>query len=207
MKIKYYGNSCFLFKAKGTKLITNPKDSSVKVNLKRIGPDIVAITHKMNIDENKYYLISSPGEYEVKDVFVYGYLSDLNGGKGTKEVGLKSTTLLADIYMFDVEDIHLSIIDKGVKKVRKAVLDEMGIVNVLFVSLDQKDGMKLKKIVDLVNEIEPQIVVPMDYTKELLDNFVKVMGVKEVEKLKVLDIKSNDFSDEELPMRIVFIEK
>lgn len=201
MKIKYCGNSCFLFKAKKTKLITNPSDKGVKVNLKSIAPDIIVLSHPTKISSDSYYLISSPGEYEVKDIFVYGYLSDLKKQEDKKE------DCSADIYMFDIENVHMSIIDKSVTRVRGSVLDEMGIVNVLFVSLASDSSMKLSKVVDLVNEIEPQIVVPMDYNKELLDKFSNAMGVKELEEVPELDVKRGDFSDEELPMRFVVIEK
>ena len=75
MRIKYYGNSCFLFKAKDSKLITNPEDEGVKVNLKKVLPDIVVLMHMGEVPKNNYYLINTPGEYEVKDAFVYGYAS------------------------------------------------------------------------------------------------------------------------------------
>jgi hypothetical protein len=125
MRVKYCGNSCFLFRTKKSKLITNPKDKGVKVNLKRTEPDIVVLSHKSNIGDNEYYLISSPGEYEVKDIFVYGYLSSL----------VNDEVEGADIYMIDIENVHLCIIDRAVKKVRESVLDELGILDVLFISL------------------------------------------------------------------------
>ena len=75
MKIKYYGNSCFLYKSKKSKLITNPKDEGVKINLKTINPDVVVSTHPSEVPDNGYYIIKSAGEYEVKDLFVYGFKS------------------------------------------------------------------------------------------------------------------------------------
>ena len=197
MRVKYCGNSCFVYRTNKTKLITNPKDEGVKVNLKRVSPDIVVLSHKGDIQKDKYYLITSPGEYEVKDIFVYGYLSDVN----------KEDVEQADIYMFDLEDIHLCIIDKAVKKVRERVLDEIGIVNVLFISLAENAGMKLTKVSELVSKIEPQIIVPMDYTNKALKDFAKVLGVKEMEKVPSLDLEKTDFAEEEVPMRFVVMEK
>ena len=195
MKIKYYGNSCFLFKSQNTKLITNPKDTGVKVNLKKLAPDIVVVSHKDNIGEDNYYLITAPGEYEVKGIFVYGYLSDLKRDEN------------ANIYMIDVENVHLGIIDKTVESVREWILNEMGIMDVLFVSLADDTSMKLSKLVDLVNKVEPQVVVPMDYTKERLVEFSKVIGVKGMEKVEKLDIARGDFVDEEVPMRLVVLNR
>lgn len=198
MKVKYLGNSSFLFKSKQAKLITNPTDQGLKINIKKVDPDIVVLSHKAQVAANDYYLISSPGEFEVKEIFVYGYASTLEDGKGE----------IADIYMFDIENVHLCIIDKSVKNVRGSVLDELGIVDVLFVSLAEEAGMKFSKITDLVNKIEPYILIPMDYTQKTLADFTKTLGVQEVEKMEtVLDVKKSDFSEEEVSMRFVVLEK
>jgi hypothetical protein len=196
MKISYYGNSSFLFKTKDVKLITNPLDATSKVNLKRISPDIVVTTHQSEIEENDYYIISSPGEYEVKDVFVYGYISNLS----------RDIHSQADAYMFDIEGVHLSILDRSVQKLSGSIIDEMGIVDVLFVSFAKESGMRISKIIDLVNKIEPYIVVPTDYTNETLETFIKSMGIKNMEKVEKLDISKRDFADEDVPIRFVVIE-
>jgi L-ascorbate metabolism protein UlaG (beta-lactamase superfamily) len=197
MNIKYFGNSSFLFKAKDTKLVTNPKSDGVKVNLKKIGADIVALSHKCKLEEDGYYIISSCGEYEVKDVFIYGYASDPSNVVCDQ----------ADVYVFDLEGIHLGLIDKSVAKIREGVIDEMGVVNVLFVSLSEESKIKISKLNDLVSRIEPQIVIPMDYTKENLDKFLKAVGVKEPEKVDKLSVKRTDFSEEDMPIRVVVLEK
>jgi len=177
--------------------MTNPLDDGVTTKLKKVDPNIVVLSHKSKLKENGYYLIKSPGEYEVKDVFVYGYQSASG----------ESSDHQSDVYMFDVENIHLGFIDTNVKKMKSGVLDEMGIVNVLFVSISDKSEMKVKDLVELVNKIEPQIVIPMDFTNETLNEFSKIMGVPEKEKMPNITIKKADFTDEEAPLRIVVLEK
>lgn len=196
MKITYFGNSSFLFKTKVAKLLTNPLDATSKVNLKRVDPDIIVTTHETKIEENDHYIISSPGEYEVKDIFIYGYLSNIQS----------ETHRQADAYMFDIEGVHLSILDRSVTKLSGMIIDEMGIVDVLFVSFAKDSGMRISKIIDLVNKIEPYIVVPTDYTKETLESFTKSMGIKNMEKVDKLDITKRDFADEDVPIRFVVIE-
>ncbi len=200
MKVKYLGNSSFELKSKDAKLVTNPFDEGVSKTMSRIKPDIVITTHKSKVKENDYYMITSPGEFEVKDIFVYGFLSfvDKKNEKDHEQ---------ADLYMVDVEGIHFGIIDKSVSRVRSWVRNEMGIVDVLFVSLAEDSKMKLDKLGDLVNKIEPFVVIPMDYTKKSLEKFSKMMGVKEMEKEKDMKFKKSDFSDEEAPMRFVLLEK
>lgn len=198
MRIKYFGNSSFLFSTKTSKLITNPYDKNVKVKISKEGPDIMVLSHdSKDLGENeKIYLISSPGEYEVKDIFVYGYLSD---------VDKKSD--IADIYMIEVEGVHIGVIDKNVKSIRRSVLDEIGIVNVLLVSLADDSGIKTSKMIDLVNKIDPQVVIPMDYSDENLGKFAKVLGVKDLETVPSIVLKGSDFSEEDVPIRVVVLKK
>ncbi|MBU0975618.1 MAG: MBL fold metallo-hydrolase [Patescibacteria group bacterium] len=197
MKVKYYGNSSFLFKGKKTKLITNPLDNEVKVNLKKVLPDIIVQSHEAKIPTGEYYMIKAPGEYEVHDFFIYGYKSDTNAQNSDQ----------AEIYLIDVEGVHVGLIDKSVENVRGRILDEMGIVDVLCISLAEQSGMKLTKITDLVNKIEPYIVIPMDYNKKLLEDFAKVVGVQELEEVKDFEVTKADFDSEEMSMRIVVLQK
>ncbi len=196
MKIKYYGNSCFYFKSKGAKLITNPFDKHVKVKLSSLEPDVVVLSHDADCKGDGYYIVSSAGEYEVKDLFVYGYVSDLSSDKKYN----------CDVYMFDIEGVHLGMIDKSVTKLRSWVINQMGIVNVLFVPLAEESGMKISNLSELVSKIEPEILVPMDYNEDKLREFAKVLGVKAWDKEKDLEVKSSDFTDEEASMKVIVLE-
>jgi L-ascorbate metabolism protein UlaG (beta-lactamase superfamily) len=197
MRVKYLGNSSFLVKSKETKLITNPLDLGVSEKLHKIMPNIVVLSHKVEIPPDSYYIVSSPGEFEVRDIFIHGYTSQIESDDPSG----------ADIFMIDIENVHFGFIDKKVTRVSEDIVDEMGIVNVLLVSLAENMGMKLNQIVDLINRIEPQIVVPMDFTKEFLESCAKVMGVKEMEKLPYLDVKFTDFTEEDVATRLVMLEK
>jgi len=197
MKVKYFGNSCFLFSTKDTKLATNPKDKGARFNLEKINPDIIVKSHKEDLKDAKaYYVIESPGEYEIKDIFVYGFLSSERTKENT-----------ADIYMFDINSMHIGYIDRKVESIKQSIIKEMGIVNILFISLADDAGMKMTKLSDLVNKIEPQIVIPMDYTKENLEKFAKIQGVKGLEEESSLNIKRTDFSEEDMPLRIIVLKK
>lgn len=196
MNVKSYGNSAFVFKSKKTKLLTNPDSQQKKVNIKNIEPDILLLSHSFEMPEGDFYTIASPGEYEVQDIFVYGYAAELKDQDSTQ----------ADIYMIDIEGVHIGFIDREVESIREWVLKEMGIVNVLFVPISPDEGMKLSKIKDLVNKIEPQIVVPMNYTKESLEEFIASIGVKSVERVDNLSVNKSEFSEDDMPMRCVVLE-
>lgn len=196
MEIKYYGNSCFLFKnKKGVKLLTNPFDKEAKVNLKNINPDIVITSGDTESGgKDSYYLINTPGEYEIKDMFIYGYSSLANKAK-------------SDLFIISSDSINVAFIDKSVSTLSDYITDEMGVVNVLFVSLDENVGMKINKIVDIASEIDPQILVPMDYDQESLDSLKKSIGIQQIENDTTLKINAEDFLGEDLPMRLFLLEK
>lgn len=196
MRIKYYGNSCFLFKSKIAKLITNPKDDNVKLNLKKADPDVVVTSHKIDVPENDYYLITSPGEYEVKELFVYGYNSSVDTEDPEQ----------ADIYMFDIDGVHVGMIDQTVERVRGNILNEMGIVDILCISIRDDVGMKLTKITDLINKIEPYYVIPMDFNKESLEKLAKILGVKNLEEADDLKVKKAEFDSEEVITKILVLK-
>lgn len=197
MKIRYYGESCFYIKSGGSKLVTNPFDRNTSIRLNQLEPDVVVLSHDAKVKKNDFYLINCAGEFEVKDLFVYGYVSNAS------DVDTKG----ADVYMFDIKGVNIGMIDKSARKVRSWVINQMGIVNVLLVSLSDESNMKLSKLSDLVNKIEPEVVIPMDFTKKKLDEFKKVLGVKDVEEDKSFKAKASSFSEEEVSTRIVVLEK
>jgi len=196
MNVKYFGNSCFLISSGKAKLVTNPYDEDVKINLKETNPDIVVASHLNKSINNSYYLVSDPGEYEIKDIFIYGYMSDAEREDN-----------FSNIYLFDVEGVYLCYIDKNVGNVKQSILNEIGMINILFVSLSNESRIKLQKLVDIVDSIEPQIVIPMDYNKENLEHFSKILGVKSLEEESRLKVKRSDFTDEEMPIRVVVLKK
>lgn len=195
MEVKYFGNSSFLLKSKKkVKVLTNPFDVNVKINIKKIQPEIVLASHKIKKAGNDYYFINTAGEYEIKDIFVYGFDS-------------KPESEDCDVFLISMDHISFGLIDKNVNQLSDVIVDEMGIVNVLFISLDEEVGMKINKLVDLASEIDPQILIPMDFDEKSLEQLKKSVGVKEIEKLPKLSVKSDEFSGEDIPMRIVVLEK
>lgn len=198
MKIKYYGGSSFELSTKEAKLLTNPFGKKSKAKLNKIKPDIVVVSHKMEVEEDGFFLITTAGEYEVSDVFVYGYSSKTGG---EKDEGI------ANIYVFDLEGIHFGFIDKEVKKVKRSHLNDIGLVNVLFMSLASDVEMTMSKKLKLIRKVEPQMVIVMDYDKENLAEFTKSLGIKAVDKEKTLKLSKNEFKDDDMPLRCVILDK
>lgn len=192
MNIKYFGNSSFLFKSGNKKLAINPEKKVAKMH-----PDIIITSEGTIPEKTDAFAIHIPGEYEIKEIFVYGYCSEVNG----KEVEH------ADLYLIDMDGINLGFIDRGVKTLKSNHLSELGSVDVLFIPLSREARMSNEKLRDVINRIEPYIIIPMDYDKDRLAAFISVMGIKEVENSSSLDIKSSDFQNEEMPLRCIVLEE
>ena len=101
--------------------------------------------------------------------------------------------------------------DFGQKNFLKDQLDLIGDVDILFVPVGGEyvlDGKKLKTLSgkeasEIVNEIEPRIVIPMHYKvpglkikEDGVDDFLKAEGEKNLEPVEKLVIKKRDLDDE-----------
>lgn len=192
MNINWYGKSFFY--------ITSQKDkkSSIEVAVEPFGkdsvitppktkPNIVIIGEekdqsKLKIEGNPF-VISGPGEYEVGGVFVQ-----------TVSYGKKSFSL---IEAENIRICHLGGFD--LKEVESEHLDIINGSDILMIPINGKDTIDFKEAAKIVSQIEPKIVIPMDYdpnSKDLKD-FLKTMGIESKEEESKLSVKEKDFIEKE----------
>ncbi len=119
--------------------------------------------------EGDGFVINSPGEYEIKNV----YTERPNGSVVT----IRGEEIRV-CYVFSHE-----IEDKDI--------ESAGNVDILLIPV-KNDA---EKAVQIVKSIEPRLVIPIDYKTP--DSFLKAMGVKDVEALNKLTIKSKNLPDDE----------
>ena len=206
MTITWHGQSCFRIQGTDVSILIDPFSSEIGLVAPRSKNDIVLISHN-HLDHNNYngegFKISGPGEYEVKEVSVLG----IEGYHGEDE---KNKELIT-IYKIKMEGItlcHLS--DFGQKTFLKNQLDLIGDVDILFVPVGGEyllDGKKLKTLngeeaSEIVNEIEPRIVIPMHYKvpglkikEDGVEDFLKAEGEKNLEPVEKLVIKKKDLDE------------
>jgi len=213
ISITWHGISCFKIKSKvhidDVSIITDPYDASSGLRVPRtLMADIVTSSKndplhnnvsavKSNRADKDIFVIKSPGEYEVSDVFVYG----VTGPEDKKDANI--------IFRFEIGGFSLAHLgDLNYEPTGKEV-EAIGDVDILFVPVSSI--MDTKKIISVVSAIDPQIVVPMNYeipnlkTKaEPVDKLLKELGVKDMETVKSLKLSKKEFGEE---MRVVVIEK
>lgn len=218
MNITWYGQSCFEIVAKNkensdTIIVIDPFSEEIGFKLPKLTADVLLVSHQ-HVDHNNVkavngnpFLISSCGEYEVKDAFVQGFpaFHDNKQGKERGEV---------IIYKIEIEDIkicHLS--DLGQNELTSEQMEQIGDVDILMVPVGGKYTIDAKDASEIISQIEPRIVVPMHYNlpnakskAELdgVDRFLKVMGEEGITPEKKLKITAKNLPAEET--KIVVLE-
>jgi len=191
MHISWYGQSCFKLQNNEQTVLVNPSDPR-KAGLK--GPnfkanifvltDIEESIDKKVLEKDNSFLINGPGEYEVNKVFLYGVPIKKDGQ--TKSV----------VYQITMDDIRYGVLGQLKSLPSGEELGRLDGVDVLFIPIGGKDTLSAEKAVELINSIEPQIVIPCCYNipgvnNELdsLERFLKEIGIKVDETLPKLSIK------------------
>lgn len=203
-KIIWAGQSCFQLSVSNSKdhsadIVIDPFDEATGPKVPNFSADILLVTHQHHDHNNTKavkgspFLISGPGEYEIKGVFIQG-IPAFHDDKEGKEKG-QST-----IYTIEAEDMrfcHLG--DLGQKQLTDEQLEKIGNVDVLMVPVGGAgftvSSLEAQKI---ISQIEPRIVIPMHYAipklKMDLDDvskFLKTMGKNAIAPQDKLTIKQN----------------
>jgi L-ascorbate metabolism protein UlaG (beta-lactamase superfamily) len=188
MVISYLGGECFKVSQGELTLAFNPpsKDSSLKVS--KFGSDIVLISQNhedfngvenASFGEREPFVISGPGEYEVKGVAVRGF------GSETQYGGAKS---INTIYSVALEGMNLCFLGAlGSSVLPHAAAQELDDIDILFLPIGDKGVLDYDKAYALAVQLEPKAIVPMHYDAASLKSFLKEAGesVMPVEKLTV----------------------
>jgi len=197
MIITWLGHSCFKIESDNTSLVTDPFDSETGIKLPRnLEASIVTVSHShhdhANLDgvKGNPFVISAPGEYEIKGAFIYGIPSFHDTQEG-KDRGLN---IIYRIEIDDQDDIKVAHLGDLGHKLSADDLEKLGEIDILMIPVGGKFTLDAKEATDLVNQIEPRIVIPMHYKTpglkidlDPVDKFVKVSGLvhEEMSKLKV----------------------
>lgn len=212
MQIIWHGQSCFeivVNKGKGenVSLLIDPL-SEAKTGLKtpKTGTQIVLLTNfaytagKTDLDKMApgAFIIDGPGEYEIKDIYIRG--TDINFGK----TDLDRNSPLGSIYTIEAEEMKLCHLGNFAQaELAPAQVEKIGNIDILMAPVGN-GKLKAKDALKIISQIEPSIVLPMNYEVPKLKidagdlkEFLSAAGVGEVEPLPKLTIKKKEISAEE----------
>lgn len=194
MILTYLGKQFVKIQQGDTIVAVNPisKDSKYTGKIARFGSDLALITvnhadfngvDTVTYGEQEPFVISGPGEYEVKGINIEGsgFKTEIDG-----------KPMMATAYSVIIEGIVVSVLGTLPDDFKASDLSITS-PNILIIPIGNTDVSKAYKS---AVSLEPNIIIPIDYDEKSLKAFLKEAGQsgEEVEKLTVKkkDVESKE---------------
>ena len=205
MIITYFGEQFFKIGQGEMVLAFNPVSKTAKSSVSaHFGSDIAFVTtnhslfngvEQLSHGERMPFIISGPGDYEVKDVFVKGVMS---------KAIIFGKDYINTIYSFTLDNIKVAFLgalaDSEISKEAQEVIDSP---DILFVPIGGKNVSKEVSLLDaksaakLALLFEPKLIIPMSYDDNSLKMFLKELGEDKAEVVDKLTLKLKDLDGKE----------
>ena len=177
----------------------NPVNKSSKSDITaRFGADLAFITtnhplyngvEQLTYGDRVPFVISGPGSYEIKEIFIKGILSRAN---------ISGKKYINTIYSFELDDINIlflgALSDTDLSKDSKEAIAGP---DILFVPIGGKDTLDTKTSAKFALSLEPKIIIPMDYDEVSLKAFLKEVDAEKSEFIDKLTLKRKDLEGKE----------
>lgn len=126
------------------------------------------------------FVISNPGEYDVKGFFIFGW------GDFGKNIA----------YTIEAEGVRLAHLSVE-KELTDAQIENLNSVDVLLIDVGVTEDTN-ETAAKIVNQIEPRLVIPMGYDSAKIPTiFLKEMGASGAEAQNKFNLKKKDLPQEE----------
>jgi len=209
MIINWHGFSCFEIQTKTPSgeviLVVDPYQGTTGLRFPRtLEGQMILMTHDEEDANNigavtgEPYVIEMSGEFEVKDVFVFGIRAPL---KRTDKKG----PIDHRIFRIEAEGMriaHLGALDRELTDVELQLLSN---IDILMIPVGGNRVMSSKTAMDVVAQIEPRVVIPMTYlingVKEPLgtvNEFCKDLGSARCEEANRYKVSKKDLPEEDM---------
>ncbi len=199
MIITYNGLQFFKIQQGEMVLAFNPVSKESKSGIvAKFGADISFVTtnhpdynglDQVSHGERTPFAIKGPGDYEVKEIFVKGSLS--NAVLGDKKY-------VNTIYSMTVDNINIvflgALSDTDLSKEAREAIDGP---DILFVPVGGKGMLEPKDAAKLAASLEPKLIIPMNYDDATLKAFLKESGAEKAEVVEKLTLKRKDLEGKE----------
>lgn len=142
------------------------------------------------------FVISGAGEYEMGGIYVNG-------------ISISAEDRISTMYIINIEDIRICHLSNINKEQALGILDKMGQVDILMISIGGKDKegnyiyLNEEEALKVIGEIDPRVVIPMNFKIPKLkidlagsEKFLKASGAQGVAALDKYTIKKRDLPSE-----------
>ena len=152
------------------------------------------------------FIISGPGEYEIKNIGVRG-IPTFHDSRQGKERGSNTA------YRIEADGVTLAHLgDFGESAAREETVEALGDIDILLIPVGGNYTIDADTAVKVINQIEPRLIIPMHYALPGLkiklsgvDDFLKSYGAAGAERLEKLSVKKKDLPETE--SRVVVLAK
>ena len=211
MDITFLGHSSFKLKGKTASVITDPYNAEIGLKFPKQQADIVTISHfhsdhnAADLVDGEHFLVSGPGEYEIKGIKIVGVNSfhdDKKGAERGKNI----------IFSFQIDGLRICHLgDLGQKELGSEQIEEIGSVDILLVPVGGTYTIDASEAAKVAAALEPDIVIPMHYLEPGLankldpaDKFLKEMGVESPSIQTKISITKDKLPEE---MAVILLQK
>lgn len=204
MVITWYGQSCFKIQSGELTIVTDPFSKEIGLTPPRFRADVVLVSHDHHDHNNSDtltgdpFLIRTPGEYEVKGIYVHG-ISTFHDTTQGGERGLNT------MYLIEAEGLRiLHMGDFGENEMRNETLEQIGTVDILLIPVGGTYTITGDQAAKIVKDIEPKFLIPMHYKipglkigLDSVDEFLKEMGNPNAETQEKLTVKKKEVGEDD----------
>ncbi len=204
MKIKWFGQSCFMITSKnGTKVLTDPFHNMLGYKLPETEANIVTTSHNHGDHNNikavkgNFMHINESGSFSKDGIVIKGIQTFHDKASGAKRG--KNT-----IYNFKVDGINVCHCGDLGHTLDSNLLKEIGNVDILLLPVGGMATIDALDAVNVMKQLNPIVVIPMHYrTKALgifgllfarVDKFISASGMK-IKEHDVLELNQENINN------------
>ncbi|MBI5152168.1 MBL fold metallo-hydrolase [Candidatus Peregrinibacteria bacterium] len=198
MDIIWHGRACFTLKSKDGVVVTDPY-STDGFKAPKLKADVILASKGTKETEylpveNNPQKIDWPGEYDIKGIPIAA-TEAWDIPKSEEDKGKPKNPV--NVFVFDLEGIRICHLGNLGHKLTDEMMESLQNIDILLVPVGGKFAMDAKKAHEVIEEIEPRVVIPMLYKYhgekldlDTIDNFLKEEGVKTPTELEKFSIGS-----------------
>lgn len=199
MVITYFGKQFFKIEQGKMILAFNPVSKSSKTGINtRFGADIALVTtnhgdyngvEQLSRGERAPFIVNGPGDYEVKEIFIKGLLS---------EASVAGKKYINTIYSFSIDNINIVFLGAlSNTEISKEAREMINSPDILFIPIGGGGILDPKTAAKFALSFEPKMIIPMDYDNTSLKAFLKETAEEKAEVSDKLTIKLKDLEGKE----------
>lgn len=197
MIITYLGKQFFKIQQGDLVLAFNPisRDSKWDGKISKFGAQI-ALSTTNHPDYNGFetvahgdtipFEISGPGDYEIKDIFIKGIMT---------EATIAWKKYINTVYSLSIENISICFLGAlPASSLSAKSREEITEPDILFVPIGGNDMMSATEAYKIAVSLDAKIIIPMDYDEKSLKAFLKEGGQDTVKPIEKLTIKAKELA-------------